>query len=465
MSTKPEMKNLSLVPSVDSILQTEGAAALIGELGRKRALAHVQKVTREIRSEMSSRSGNTSRSDIEKEIVARLTRELESANQQRMKRVLNATGIIVHTNLGRSPLSAEAADAIVAAASGYCNLEYYLETGERGRRGESAERFLAETVGAEDAVVVNNCAAAALLVLSEFAKGGEVIVSRGELVEIGGDFRIPDVLGQSGATLREVGTTNRTKLVDYERAIGENTKLILRVHPSNYRVIGFTEKPDLSELAELAHRNNLILFEDAGSGALIDLTKFGLDEPTIQSSISAGADIVAFSGDKLMGGVQAGMIVGRKNMINQLRKNPLYRALRPDKLTYVAVEATLTAFAKGIAFKKIPVLRMLATPFEELEARAKAMVKRLRKNAGDVVPEIISGSSAIGGGAAPGINLPTCLISIRHAEMSADEFLAKLRFCDPPVIARIADNRCLIDLRTVLPNDDELLIKALANVA
>lgn len=464
MATKPEMKDLSVVPSVDSILQTEEAAALVGELGRKAASALVRKVVDEVRSEMAAGSGDVSRAEIEKDIATRLRRESETANRRRMQRVINATGIIVHTNLGRSPLSAAAIDAIFSTASGYCNLEYDVETGARGRRGESTERLLAEIVGAEDAVIVNNCAAAAFLVLSEFAKGGEVIVSRGELVEIGGDFRIPDVLEQSGAVLREVGTTNRTKLADYERAICESTKLVLRVHPSNYRITGFTEKPEISDLAELAHQNDLILFEDVGSGALIDLSKFGLVEPTVQLSIVAGTDIVAFSGDKLMGGVQAGMIVGRKDLMNRLRKNPLYRALRPDKITYAAVEATLTAFAKGIAFEEIPVLKMLSTPIDELESRVAAIAERLRENAQSLKIETVAGNSAIGGGAAPGIDLPTCLISIRHAELSADEFVEKLRHFDPPVIARIADDQCLIDLRTVSPKDDELLTNALAAV-
>jgi L-seryl-tRNA(Ser) seleniumtransferase len=310
---------------------------------------------------------------------------------------------------------------------------------------------------------VNNCAAAAFLVLSVFAKGGEVIVSRGELVEIGGDFRIPDVLEQSGATLREVGTTNRTKIADYERAISNETKLILRVHPSNFRISGFTTTPALRDLAGLAAKHGLLLFEDAGSGALLDISGLGLgDEPVIRDSITAGADVVSFSGDKLMGGTQAGLIGGRAELIARLRKNPLYRALRPDKLTYVAIEATLKAFASAAAMEKIPVLRMLSSKPDEIERRARNVIEKLIESDRDPSQfEIISGNSAVGGGAAPDVELPTALIAIAPKDSSSDALAERLRKAEPPVIVRIAENRVLIDLRSVSPNEETELIDLL----
>jgi L-seryl-tRNA(Ser) seleniumtransferase len=373
--------------------------------------------------------------------------------------------VIIHTNLGRSPLSKAAVEAI-AETAGYSNVEMDLGNGERGRRGESAERLLARICGAEDALIVNNCAAAALLILSAIAKGGEVIVSRGELVEIGGDFRVPDVLEQSGCRLREVGTTNRTKLSDYERAISAEIKAILRVHPSNYRITGFTESPKLNDLAELAHRNDLILFEDAGSGALEDLSRFGLgDEPSISSSIDAGADIVSFSGDKLVGGPQAGLIVGKAALLAKIRKHPLYRAVRADKLAYAGIEATLASFARDAAFDEIPTLRMLAMTFEEVDQRAKELVAKIEHLKIDGVSmEIVHGDSAIGGGAGSGVKLETSLIAIRHSKLSPVEIAAALRRSNPPVVGRIINDVVVLDLRTVDENDEELVLEAIRSI-
>ena len=453
------------MPSVDSILKTDIAHELESELGRVRMLGIVRSVSERVRIKIAEHGGNGSRESITSRIEMELKAELAGLSRSRLQRVINATGVIIHTNLGRSPLSQEAIDAM-AAVSGYCNLEYDLATGERGRRGESAEKLLAELVGAEDAIIVNNCAAAAFLVLSVFAKGGEVIVSRGELVEIGGDFRIPDVLEQSGATLKEVGTTNRTKIADYERAISDNTKLILRVHPSNFRIAGFTSRPVLGDLADLAKQRGLLLFEDAGSGALVDLSSFGLDEePVIGDSISEGADLVAFSGDKLMGGVQAGMIVGRIELIHRLRRDSLYRALRPHKLTYAVIEATLNSFARGTALEDIAMLRMLSVPAEEIGRRAQRVVEQLQRHvAYEGTFETIPGNSAVGGGAAPDVGLPTYLIAMTHPSMSADVLAEKLRRSNPPIVARISNERLLLDLRTVSAADETELIQALSSI-
>ncbi|MGI8408821.1 MAG: L-seryl-tRNA(Sec) selenium transferase, partial [Pyrinomonadaceae bacterium] len=320
---------LRLLPSVDEVLGTEAGRKMVSEIGRKRTTSLAREAVESVRSEIRITDNRKifTGENLLAETEAKLHNAGNNEKNSGLRRVINATGVIIHTNLGRAPLSENAKRAVFEEASGYCHLEYDVETGKRGRRGASAEKLLAEICGAESALIVNNCAAAALLVLSVFAHGREVVVSRGELVEIGGDFRVPDVLTQSGATLREVGTTNRTKLSDYEKAIGDNTALVLRVHPSNYRITGFTEKPSITELADLAHQNRILLYEDAGSGAIFDMSEYGLvDEPVISRSIAAGADIVTFSGDKLLGGPQSGLIAGRRDMIEQLRKHPLYRA-------------------------------------------------------------------------------------------------------------------------------------------
>jgi L-seryl-tRNA(Ser) seleniumtransferase len=371
-----------------------------------------------------------------------------------LRRVINATGVVIHTNLGRAPLSDKAKEAIVEAA-GSCTLEVDLESGKRGRRGGRVERLVAELAGAEEAVVVNNGAAAAYFVLTALAAPGEVVISRGELVEIGGDFRIPDVLVSSGAVLREVGTTNRTKLADYARAINADTQMILRVHPSNFRIVGFTATPSREELATLAQEHGIIFYEDLGSGALVDLGHLGLaDEPVVRTALSAGVDIVSFSGDKLLGGPQAGIITGRRDLIDRLRKHPLFRVLRPDKLAYAALEATLLAYRKGEMFESIPVLRHLSETATSVGERTLIFAETL-----GVLPrlrvEIIDGRSAVGGGAAPATSIATRLIALTHDHLSAAEVEDHLRR-DPavPVIARIENDRVLLDLRTV-PADDE----------
>lgn len=457
---------LRLLPSTDEVLNTTLARQLITETGRKRLTDLARAVIEELRQELieptSTEDALTEHSkESFLEVAAeRLGRRWASVQSSRIRKVINATGVIIHTNLGRAPLSDAALDA-TRDAGGYTNLEYDVSTGHRGKRGWSVEKKLTDLTGAEAAVVVNNCAAAAFLVLRVFAQGGEAIVSRGELVEIGGDFRIPDVLVESGATIVEVGTTNRTKLADYERAIGENTKVVLRVHPSNYRITGFTAKPSLASLAELCLRRGVLLYEDAGSGAMIDLSRFGLgDEPEISRSIADGADVVTFSGDKLLGGCQAGIIVGRSDRIEQIRKHPLYRALRVDKIAYAALEATLDAYLAEDAQEKIPVLRMLTLTKEQLHERAQKFAELLPE-----LVELLDGASVVGGGSAPDVSLPTRIVALRHPTLTPDEIERRLRGSEPPVIARIEDDRVVIDLRTVEPRDEaklsEIVKKAL----
>lgn len=388
--------------------------------------------------------------------------EAEFLRQQglQVRRVINATGVVIHTNLGRAPLSEKARRAMVEA-SGYATVEYDLAAGVRGKRGAHAETLICEITGAEAAVIVNNCAAAAFLVLTAFASGGEAVVSRGELVEIGGDFRIPDVLAQSGARLREIGTTNRTTLADYERAIGEQTRMILKVHPSNYRIVGFSASAKLAELAALARNKNLIFYEDAGSGALVDVGQFGLrDEPVIADSVSAGVDLVTFSGDKLLGGPQAGIIAGKKELIEKIRKHPLYRALRVDKIVYAALAATLESFRRERPGEEIPVMRMLSMNKEEISKRCIAFLQKLNMS-NDLKVEPIEGKSAVGGGASPDFQPETMLLALTHASLPAERLEFALRHSDPPVIARIEEGKALLDLRTVTESDEAELLQVL----
>ncbi|HEX8735743.1 MAG TPA: L-seryl-tRNA(Sec) selenium transferase, partial [Pyrinomonadaceae bacterium] len=410
----------------------------------------------------------SSREDLLNEAEKRLIQLWQSEQNVGLQRVINATGVIIHTNLGRAPLSENARRAIFEKASRYSNLEYNLETGKRGRRGAHAEHLLAELTGAESALIVNNCAAAAFLVLTVFAQGGEVIISRGELVEIGGDFRVPEVLAQSGAVLKEVGATNRTRVSDYEKAIGENTRMILRVHPSNYRIVGFTATPNLKEIADLAQQNDLILYEDAGSGALLDLSEYGLsEEPVISQSLVAGADVVTFSGDKLLGGVQAGLIVGRREILEKLRRHPLYRALRVDKLIYAALEATFEAFRRDTVLEEIPVLKMLSTTGEELKTRVSQFAQKLHERLSETSElkfEITEGNSVIGGGSAPMVQPATTLLALRHEKMSVSRLEETLRLSKPPVITRILEDKVLIDLRTVSGAEEAEILEVLGNL-
>ncbi|MCY7348861.1 MAG: L-seryl-tRNA(Sec) selenium transferase [Pyrinomonadaceae bacterium] len=460
-----------LLPSIDAILRTTTAEKISLAVGAKHttrlARAAAESLRLKIQTEQNG-DADYSREDLLEKAAANLEKFWRDERNSGLQRVINATGVIIHTNLGRAPLSANARLALIETASGYCTLEYDLEIGKRGKRGKRAEQLLADLTGAESALIVNNCAAATFLVLTVLAHGGEVVISRGELVEIGGDFRIPDVMEQSGAMLREVGATNRTKISDYERAINENTKLILKVHPSNYRIVGFTEMPSLSELADLAHRHDILLYEDAGSGALLDLSEYGLiDEPIIADSIKAGADVVTFSGDKLLGGVQSGLIVGRREVIERIRKHPLYRALRVDKLIYAALEATLESFRRETALQEIPVLKMLSMSELEIRVRMETFTENLREkfNGGDALQiEIIEGNSVVGGGSAPMVQPKTTLLALAHKHLSADKLEENLRFSNPPVITRILEDKVLIDLRTVSQTEEIELLQVLENL-
>jgi L-seryl-tRNA(Ser) seleniumtransferase len=389
--------------------------------------------------------------------------------------LINATGVILHTNLGRAPLAAAALERVQATAGAYSNLEFDLATGERGKRDVHVDRLFRKLLADESVdghsvdgvstIVVNNNAAAVLLALNSLAEGGEVIVSRGELVEIGGSFRIPDVMSKSNATLREVGTTNRTRIDDYERAINERTRLLLRVHRSNFEISGFTEQPGLEELVALALRRNLPLMEDLGSGALFDLRSVGINgEPGVIDSLRLGVDIVTYSGDKLLGGPQAGLISGRADLVARMRSNSLFRALRVDKLTYAALEATLLAYVKR-DHDAVPVLRMMRVSKDEIGRRAEEIVSAIGPDQGKHLKlELVDGESVIGGGAAPSAVLPTRLIALTHGELSADELCARLRANVPGIIARVEEGRVLLDLRTVFPEQDANLTAALASL-
>ncbi len=392
----------------------------------------------------------------------------QSLTNNSLQPVINATGTLLHTNLGRSPLAIEALEEVNKIASSYCNLEYDLAAGKRGHRDQHCEELLKTLLGCEAAVVVNNNAAAVMLVLDELASGGEAIISRGELIEIGGAFRIPDVMKKSGAVLREVGTTNRTRLSDYETAINENTKVILRVHPSNYRISGFTEKPNLSELVKLSEKHNLILIEDLGSGCLVDLTPYGVkDEPTAQASIAAGVHVITFSGDKMLGGPQAGIIAGKKAYISRIRRNPLLRALRVDKLCYGALAATLRLYQFGTAWDKIPLLQALKATDKEIMTRSKNFLRRVKRKLSTNTTlsfDLQSGGSLMGAGSAPEVLLPTTLIAIKDTKLSSLDLANKLRASKTPVIARIEEDKLLLDLRSVLPGDEPLLEEIIVNL-
>ncbi len=460
---------LRQIPSVDELLGRPRLARLCQQVQRAVVVDIARGVLADLRALVARDPEAAARALEPANVDERVAGEVERALELSLRTVINATGVILHTNLGRAPLAPRAIEHLGQTATRYSNLEYDLAAGARGRRDVHTARLLARLLGAEAALVVNNNAAAIFLVLNALAKSGEVIVSRGELIEIGDAFRIPDIMAESGAVLREVGTTNRTRLADYERAITERTRLLLRVHPSNFRIVGFTERPSLEELVELGRRTSLPLFEDLGSGCLVDLSAYGFEEPVARASLAAGASVVSFSGDKLLGGPQAGIVAGKKELVERIRRNPLFRALRVDKLTIAALEITLLAYLRG-ALDEIPALRMIRLPGEEIERRTKAFVERLRPQlpSGEVEIKIGCGQSVIGGGSTPAQHLATHLVHIASVRYSATQLEARLR--QPagrgaegpePVLARIEDETLVLDLRTVFPEQEPALAAAL----
>ncbi|MBI2470637.1 MAG: L-seryl-tRNA(Sec) selenium transferase [Planctomycetes bacterium] len=385
-----------------------------------------------------------------------------------IEHAINATGIILHTGLGRAPLAEEAAKQIQDAIKSFCTLEIEKYSGKRGLRYHSVEQLVCVLTGAESALVVNNNAAAVLLALDTLARGKEALVSRSQLVEIGGSFRMPDVMAKSGAIMGEVGTTNKTYLKDYENAITENTGLILKVHQSNFKIVGFTETVDLKDLVALGQTRNIPVMYDLGSGALIVLQKYGLPyEPTVQESIKAGVDVVTFSTDKLLGGPQGGIIAGKRRFVDAIKKNPLTRALRVGKLTIAALEATLRLYLEeGLALNKIPVLKMMLTPLDDVEERCQGVISKLSSETkASMNISIINGFSEMGGGSMPGEGIPTSLISLCSEKTNAEEIAARLRENIPPIFARIEQNRVLMDMRTVYDEEVEVIAKALEKVS
>jgi len=450
------------LPSVDEVLRQDWARALEERHGRASLLRHLRALLEEAR-ESASGGNSAAVEEIVASLSGRLARRLERAAAASLVPVINATGVVIHTNLGRAPLSPQAAARVAELASSYSNLEYDLEAGDRGDREAHAEARLREMLGAEGTVVVNNNAAAVLLAVNTLAEGREVLVSRGELVEIGGSFRIPDVVGKSGATLREVGTTNRTRLSDYRAALGPDTGLILKVHPSNFRIVGFTESPAPADLAALARSAGVPFVEDLGSGLLSPLP--GLEgERTVAESLGAGADLVTFSGDKLLGGPQAGLAAGRRAVTDAMRRNPLYRALRVDKMTLAALDVVLADHEAGRNAERVPVQRMLRLDVAAVRARAQALADGLRAACPQARIEVVEGSSAVGGGAAPAVEIPTALVAVGHAVLGPERLAGALRAGDPPVVARVADERLVLDLRTVRPEEENALRLSLIRV-
>jgi L-seryl-tRNA(Ser) seleniumtransferase len=470
--TGPKTDLYRKLPSVDELLHRSDLTAIVASEGSSSVTDATRAVLTRLRAEIAAARLDAAAVDLALSgISGAIEHQVRKSLTYSLRPVINATGVILHTNLGRAPIAESALEHLRNAASGYSNLEFDVETGDRGKRDVHVDRLfrklLNEGFAGEGAratqdistIVVNNNAAAVLLALNTVAEGGEVIVSRGELVEIGGSFRIPDVMSKSNATLREVGTTNRTRLDDYEQAINDRTRLLLRVHRSNFQITGFTEQPAMEELAFLARTRNIPLMEDLGSGALFDLHSLGVNgEPTVLNSLRAAADIVSYSGDKLLGGPQAGILSGRSDLIARMRANSLFRALRVDKLTYAALEATLLAYVKQ-DHNAIPALRMMHLPKDEIGRRTEAVAAKV--GSPELKIEVIDGESVIGGGAAPSAVLPTRLLAVTRDGLSADEISARLRASEPPVIARVEEGRVLLDLRTVFPEQDVNLVAAL----
>jgi len=455
---------LRRVPSVDELLLRPRLAALCKEVDRAFALDTLRGVLAEVRRDIIAGLTTEERVVEAAEIERRTVEAVESELRPSLQPVINASGVILHTNLGRAPLSLEVIEEFRRVATEYTNLEYDVAAGARGKRDVHCARLLRRLTGAEAVIVVNNCAAAVLVTLAALARGGEVIVSRGELIEIGDGFRIPEIMEQSGAVLREVGTTNRTRIADYQNAINEKTRVLLRVHPSNFTVSGFTEKPEVAELIALGEQRGLPVVEDLGSGCLVDLSGVGVMEPTVRESVAAGFSLVLYSGDKLLGGPQAGIIAGRKELVARVRRHPLFRALRVDKLTIAALQVTLRAYLRA-DWNGIPLQRMIRTALEEISVRTKQLVEALtaRVPRAEADFEIADGTSLVGGGSTPAQSLPTRVLRIRSQRYSAAQLEARLRAgrAGTPVIARIEEDRVTMDLRTVFPGQEGALADSL----
>lgn len=450
------------IPSVDELLRQETPLALAEIYGRASVTEAARVVLNDLRAAIASgKLDEAALNGAREKLAPALQTKLEEAAQCSLQRVINATGVLIHTNLGRSPLSPKVVEHIAEITTGYSNLEFNLEAGERGSRNQHTQNLFARLFarhGIHEArtAVVNNNAAAVMLSLAALAEGGEVIVSRGELVEIGGSFRIPDIMARSGAILREVGTTNRTRVDDYEQAINERTKLLLRVHRSNFEIVGFTERPELGELVALGRGRGIPVMEDLGSGALVDLREFGIrDEPNVYDSLHAGVALVTYSGDKLLGGPQAGLLSGEPALVQKISRHPLFRALRADKLCYAALEATLVSYLRE-EYDEIPLLRMMRTPLSELRRRCEALAEQAPG-----LTEVVPTEAMIGGGAAAGKSLPSFAVALGGGTPSAEELARRLRELSVPVITRVEQERVLLDLRTVPPGEDEYLARVL----
>ena len=460
-----------LLPSLDDVLKQLNV--LVRTEGHNAVADAARVVLSRLRSEITR--GSLDAAGVETAVDAipqAVERELRHSLEPSLRPVINATGVILHTNLGRAPLGEAVLERVQQLGASYSNLEFDIERGERGKRDSHSDKFFArllaqqlgESAATLSTIVVNNNAAAVLLALNTLGEGGEAVVSRGELVEIGGNFRIPEIMAKAGVALREVGTTNRTRISDYERAITEKTRILLRVHRSNFAMVGFTEQPALRDLVALGHKRKLPVLEDLGSGALFDLRSIGIsDEPGVADSLRAGVDIVTYSGDKLLGGPQAGILTGSKELITQIRQNPLFRALRVDKLTYAALEAVLLAYI-GDRIDRVPALAMMHLSADAIRQRALEIQKSL-PDSSSVRLDVIAGESVIGGGAAPQATLPTSLLALTCSKLTADALAAALRAAQPlPIIARVEDGRVLLDLRTVFPAQDTLIVEALSKL-
>lgn len=459
---------LRRIPAVEQLLAEPEVQDLIARFGRSQLVEAARTVTSTVRQAILTTVEEEALPSLEHgAFIKRLQNQSETQARPNLTPVINATGVVLHTNLGRAPLAAEACAAVTGIACGYSNLEYDLTSGERGSRHSHLENLLCQLTGAEAAAVVNNNAAAVLLSLAALAAGQEVVVARGQMVEIGGSFRIPEVMEASGCWLREVGTTNKVYLSDYETAIGEETALLLKVHTSNYRICGFTETVSAAKLVTLGRKYHLPVLEDLGSGVLVDLSTIGLEkEPPVPESIAAGVDVVTFSGDKLLGGAQAGIIVGKKKYLDQIKRHPLARAVRVGKLTLAALEATLHLYLDPErVWERVPTLRALRQDQDSIRIRAQRLAEDIDQRCDGLTATVDPGTSEVGGGSLPLTRLPTFLVAITADELSAQELANRLRQGSPPVVARIANEQVLLDLRTVAPPEEDQLLAALAAAA